>query len=789
MLEYMDKTTEDRKTKPDEKKKRKKKNLLSKRTKSILKIASVIVGAGFLLTFGAGTGYVASIVKNEPVRTFSSIKEKVDDNSFTTNAYYRDNTQIGQLQSQENRLPVKLDQVSPYLLNAIIATEDKNFYDHFGVDLFGFSRAVFQQITRSDIKTGGSTLTQQLVKQAFLTPEKTATRKVKEIFLSIRLERALKKDEILEAYINRMYFGKNNKGSNLYGVEAAAKGYFGVPAKDLTLPQAAYLAGMLQLPGKYLPTTESGYKAGMARQKIVLQRMLETEKITQKQHDDAIKVDLKSQLKTTQIKVFDEYPYLHEEIFRRAAEILVEQEIAKNPDLKTDNRKALIDNMKLEIRDGGYHIYTTIDKNVYETMQNIGQNPANFSGNRKDWKTGEVFPEQVGAVMINNKTGAILGMLEGRGYEHGAYNRATMAKRQPGSTIKPIAVYGPAVQEGIVQPGTIVVDEPFSYGGYSPSNADNKFSGPMTVRTALQWSRNIPAVKVFLATGINKSLSYTNANGVTSLVLDKDVVINGKRYNDRNPSSAIGGLTYGITVEEMTNAYATFANQGQFVDAYLIEKIEDPNHKLIYQHKITPKPVFSPQTSWLLTDMMRSVIQGGTAQSVKQYTSGRIVAGKTGTTNNDKDSWFIGYTPDITLGVWTGYDKGFTRIYTERAKIIWGKIFSEVVNSQPSISPAGRGFSQPGGIVSRTIDKSNGFLATPDSKDKVNEYFNSNNSPTKYSPKPEEEDKPNPEDKEPDQKDKNSDQPKPPQDKPDDGQAPPDDATPPGNTDPKEQEE
>ena len=768
MLVYMGKTTEDKNTKAD---KKKKKNLISKRMKSILKTVSVILGAGFLLICGAGTGYVASIVKNEPVRTFSSIKEKVNDNSFTTNAYFRDNTTIGQLQSHENRFPVTLNEVSPYLLNAIIATEDKNFYEHYGVDFYGFSRAVYQQITGADVKTGGSTLTQQLVKQTFLTPEKTATRKVKEIFLSFRLERALEKDEILEAYINRMYFGKNNTGSNLYGVEAAAKGYFGVHAKDLTLAQSAYLAGMLQLPGKYLPTTESGYKAGMTRQKIVLQRMLETEKISQKQHDDAIKVNLKSQLKTTQIKVFDEYPYLHEEIFRRAAEILVDEAIAKNPALKKDSRAALIEDKKLEVQNGGYHIYTTIDKNVYETMQNIGQNPSNFSGNRKG------FPEQVGAVMINNKTGAILGMLEGRGYEQGAYNRATMAKRQPGSTMKPIGVYGPAVEEGIVQPGTIVVDEPFSYGGYSPSNADNKFSGPMTVRTALQWSRNIPAVKVFLATGIAKSLSYVKANGVTSI---DDV-------NDYVAPAAIGGLFNGITVEEMTNAYATFANQGQFIDAYLIEKIEDANHKVIYQHKVQPKPVFSPQTAWLLTDMMRSVIQGGTAMSVQQYTSGRIVAGKTGTTNNDKDSWFIGYTPDITLGVWTGYDKGFTDIYTQRAKIIWGKIFSEVVNSQPSISPAGRGFSQPGGIVSRTIDKSNGYLATPDSQNKLNEYFNSKNTPTKYSPKPEEKDKPDPKDNKPIPT--NPDQPDQPQEKPNDGQVPPDDSTPAGRTNPGQEEE
>lgn len=786
MLEYMDKNTEDKNTKTE---KKKKKIRISNRVKSIFKITSVIVSAGFLLTLGAGTGYVASIVKNEPVRTFSSIKEKVNDNTFTTNAYYRDNTPIGQLQSQENRLPVKLNQVSPYLLDAIVATEDKNFYEHFGVDIYGFSRAVYQQITGADVKTGGSTLTQQLVKQAFLTPEKTATRKVKEIFLALRLERALEKDEILEAYVNRMYFGKNQTGSNLYGVEAAAKGYFGVHAKDLSLAQAAYLAGMLQLPGKYLPTTDSGYKAGMARQKIVLQRMLETGKITQKQHDDAVKVNLKSQLKTTQTKVFDEYPYLHDEIFRRAAEILVEQEIAKNPALKKDSRQALIEDKILEVRDGGYHIYTTIDQNVYDTMQKIGQNPSNFGGPRTDWETGKVYPEQIGAVMINNKTGAILGMLEGRGYEQGAYNRATMAKRQPGSTMKPIAVYGPAVEEGIVQPGTIVVDEPISIGSWSPNNADNKFSGPMTVRTALQWSRNIPAIKVFLATGIVKSLSYVKEMGVTSLVLDKDVVINGQRFNDKNASSAIGGLTYGITVEELTNAYATFANQGQFIDAYLIEKIEDTNHKVIYQHKITPKTVFSPQTAWLLTDMMRSVVLGGTATSVQQYTSGRIVAGKTGTTNNDKDSWFVGYTPDITLGVWFGFDnQKFTNINTARAKTIWGKIFSEVVNSQPSISPAGRGFSQPGGIVSRTIDKTNGYLATPDSKNKVNEYFKANSAPNKYSPKPEEEKKDKPDNKD------NKPKPKPnepdkPQEKPDNKPDSPNDATPPGRTNPGEDEE
>lgn len=716
----MDKNPEDQNQTSSLKKKR---VFFSARFKAILKVSSAVLGAGILFGIGTGTGYVASLVKNDPVRSYNSIYQKINSNSLTSFAYFKDKSLIGQLRTEEDRRPVKSSDVSPYLINAIIATEDKTFYTNNGVDFNGFFRAAYEQLTGASVKTGGSTLTQQLIKQTILSPEKTSARKAKEIFLAIRVNSMFTKQQILDAYINRMYLGKSESGTNLYGVQAAAIGIFGVSAKDLNLAQSAYIAGMLQSPAKYIPFTDKGLKAGMNREKMVLQRMLENGKITKKDYDDALKVDLSKQLKSAQVKVSDHYPYLSNEIERRTAEILVDQEIAKNPELKKEDRNAMVDDKMLEVMQGGYQIYTTIDKNVYDTMHQVAQSGSDiFDGNRT--ANGKVLPEQVGAVMIDNKTGAILGMLEGRGTEYSQINYAT-SPRQPGSTMKPIAVYGPAMEQGVVQPGTVIMDEPYSVGSYSPNNDDKSFHGPVTVRTAVQWSYNIPAVKTFMKTGINTSLSYVKKMGVTSLVEDG-------ANSDYNPSSAIGGLTYGISIEQLTNAYGTFANQGNFIHDYMIERIEDSNHKAIYQHETQSTSVFSPQTAYLMTDMMRNVVQNGTARFARNYTSGRDVAGKTGTSQNKKDIVFVGVTPDISMGVWVGYDNTFNVGNGGAAQQVWGKIFSQVVGSQPNLI-SDRRFNMPNGLVQRTIDKTNGDLATPQTASTATDYFNNKYVPVKYS--------------------------------------------------------
>lgn len=662
----------------------------------VLQISTILFFMGVLFAGATAAGYVASLVKEDPVRSYDEIYQKISANNLTGFAYFADKTLIGQLITAEDRRLVSHTEVSPHLIDAIISTEDKYFYEHKGIVPSAIARAGIQQVTGAPVQTGGSTLTQQLVKQTILTPEQTMQRKFREMFLALRVERMFTKDQILDAYINKMYFGKNANGSNVYGVQAAAKGIFGVDAKNLNIPQSAYLAGMLQAPSSYIPfksIKKNGLKLGKERQKLVLSRMLENGKITKQQYDEAIAYDIEAHLAKPTRKAFEKYPYLMMEIERRAAELLVEQDIAKKPELKNEPYNKLVEEKRIAVRQGGYHVYTTIDKKVYEKMQQIAATPANFGPDRPPID-GKPMPEQVGGILIHNKTGAILGMMEGRNFDIEKTNHVT-ALRQPGSTIKPLGVYAPAIEEGIVSPSSTVVDEETVFpGGYTPKNANNSFKGPVTVRDALKWSRNVPAVKIYFETGVRKSLGYVKKMGVTSVVDD-----------DYYLPSALGGFTYGISVEEMTNAYATFANGGQFIDAYLIQRIENSEHEVVYEHKPSPVKVFSPQTAWLVTDMLRDVITSGTGTRVRSSTGGRDVAGKTGTTQDERDKWFIGYTKDVSLGIWVGYDKKY-KLYKssyEDAQKIWGKVFSSVLEINPQFSPAENVMSRPDGTSDRGI--------------------------------------------------------------------------------------
>jgi penicillin-binding protein 1B len=698
----------------------------------IIKIMTLLLFMVVLFSGGAAAGYVASLVKSDPVRSYNEIYNKINNNNLTGFAYFRDKSLIGQLQTEEDRQLVSLDQVSPHFIDAIISAEDRYFYQHHGVVPSSIARAGLQQLSGSSVQTGGSTLTQQLIKQTILSPKQTMDRKFKEIFLALRTERMFTKDQILTAYINKMYLGQKY-GSNLYGIETAANSIFGVSAKQLNIAQSAYLAGMFQAPYSYSPFKKpGGLKAGTEREKYVLSRMLEDHKISQSEYEDALKYNIGAHLNTKpKEKAFDKYPYLTVEIEDRAAAELLKQDMDKNPDLKKQNYQTLLEDKKKEIRQGGYHIYTTIDKNLYDKMQRIGSNPDNFGPNltyyigNKKWANQ---PEQVGAVLVQNKTGAILGMIEGRGFQGQQFSHVTHP-RQPGSTMKPLSAYAPALELGLVQPASIIDDSPIDINGWQPKNDDLNWHGGVTARQALASSYNIPAIKTYLKTGINESLAYVRKMGVTTLTNEDNYA----------PSGVIGGLTQGLTVEQITNAYATFANQGNFVHSYMIERIENSNHEVIYQHKTNSLPVFSPQTAWLITDMMRSVVQEGTASGViPNYIGKEDVAGKTGTTSDNKDKWFVGYSPDVSIGVWVGFDQPYTIPHYSyyRAQNIWGKIFSTVINTEPELSPASHKMSMPAGIVQRTVDLRNGKLASGNSGPVTTDYFNEKYVPQEYSNEP-----------------------------------------------------
>jgi penicillin-binding protein len=700
-------------------------------------LVSVLLAA--ILGGSAAFGYVSALVKNDPVRSSDMIRQQMQENAVTGFAYFNDDSVIGQLRTEEDRRLVALADIPQVVLDAVLSIEDKDFYKHHGVDLRGLFRAVSQKVLNEDVQTGGSTITQQLARRVFLTLDRDDGRKAREILLALRMERVMSKDEILLAYLNKIPYGSGSTGYNLYGIKAAAKGLFNIDdLKNLNIAQSAYLAGLPQQPSNYSAFTskpeedKEGFSKAVTRQQLVLKRMLEEQKITDAQYQDALKFDLKASMPKPSQKAYTTYPYLMIETEQEAAEILLKQQHPdvdpkKNPTAYNDALKS-IQNQLLR---GGYQVYTTIDKTLYDSMHEISGNENNFAP--KDPKKGI---EQVGAIMLNSKTGAILGMIEGRNFFDEQLNHATQALRQPGSTMKPIAAYIPAIEKGAIQPASVIDDVPVvlkdgSKGYHIPENWDNKYHGLITARRALNQSYNIPAIKLFLnAVGIDEAWDFSKKLGITSI----------QKEDYYAQTGVIGGLKYGVSVKELTGAYAAASNNGEFNEAYLIRRITDSNGKVVYEHEQKPTPVFSEQTAYLITDMMKTVISQGTATDLmtKFKSYGKIqISGKTGSTQDDADAWFMGYTPDITTGVWIGYDQPVNKLssktkQTYHAKDIWALMMNMAVEKKPELFP-NKTFNKPSGIVEATVSNLSGKLPsdmTVKSGHSVTDIFNQKDVPT-----------------------------------------------------------
>ncbi|PJW16634.1 transglycosylase domain-containing protein [Geobacillus sp. WSUCF-018B] len=688
----------------------------------------LLIAALCLVCFaaGAGAGYFAFLVKDLAVPSPDKMKSEIYSYEETSHMYFANGVYLGRFRSDLDREAVPLSEVSPYVVQAIIATEDEHFYEHDGVVPKAVIRAVFQELTNSPVKSGGSTLTQQLVKNQMLTNEVSFERKAKEMLLSLRLEKFFSKEDILEAYLNVVPFGRNSSGRNIAGIQAAAQGVFGVNAKELNLAQAAFLAGLPQNPFVYTPfaadgSVKSDLSAGLKRMKTVLYRMKRAGYISEKQYKEALSYDVAKHLAAPKPSPFERYPFLTMEIERRAKEVIAEtfakrdghsaKEWGRDPAL----RRRYLGEAEKALRQGGLRIYTTIDKDIYERMQKVAARYPYYGNDNvyytKDGKTGKTVahrqPVEVGAMLIENKTGKIISFVGGRDYGREQLNHATQAHRSNGSTMKPLLVYAPAMEMGVIQPATIIPDLPLSIGSYKPKNADGKTHGLVTARRALQHSYNIPAVRVYTKIQNRHPVDYLHKMGITSV----------SKQEEANPTLAIGGTHIGVTVEENVNAYATFANYGSFVDAYMIEKITDKDGNIIYQHQTKPVPVFSPQTSYLMIDMMRDVLNGGTASSVRRYlTFSADWAGKTGTSQDKRDSWFIAVNPSVTFGVWVGYDhpaplesryKGLS--YSQRTQLLWAQFMNAAYGAKPKLIAPPKRFSMPGGIVRRAYCATSGF--------------------------------------------------------------------------------
>lgn len=690
----------------------------------------------FGLTLGVfaasvGAGYFASLVAKEPLRSKAEMRGDIFNYEETSEIYFADDIYLGKVNADIERKETTLKDVSPFVIDAVLATEDEYFESHDGIVPKAIFRGLFQDVTNSSSQTGGSTLTQQLIKNQILTNEVSYERKAKEILLAMRLEHFMEKEEILEAYLNIIPYGRNAMGQNIAGIETAAEGIFGVSAKELNLPQAAYIAGIPQAPFAYTPFLSNYYggglkkeeniKPGIDRMNTVLFRMKETGYITDKQYEEAIAYDITKDFREKTERATERYPYLTQEIQLETIDILAKILAEKDgidPE-RVDEDEKVSEKYKIlaerAMRTGGYRIYSTVEKDLYDAMNKVGQEFEHYgftyTREEKDYSTGETVlkddPVQVGAIMIENSTGRILSFIGGRDHQLIATNHATQAYRSNGSAMKPLLVYAPAIEYGVIGAGSPVVDVKFEIpdgsGTWGPSNynADVE-NGIIPARQALAESLNLPTARLYRDIIDRRPAEFLKKMNFTRL----------HKEDYTNYSTSFGGMKNGVSVEENTNAFASFANGGKFIQSYMIERIEDMAGNVVYQHEIKPVDVFSPETSYIVTDMLRDVIKpGGTGQQLPSFMNFKTdLAAKTGTTNGYGDSWLVGYNPNVSLGLWFGYYDQSRKLYTRgsgqmhpttRTTMLFGRLMNAANAVRPDLIGAGSTFKQPEGVVSK----------------------------------------------------------------------------------------
>lgn len=682
-----------------------------------LTLILIIVGIlGFSFAGGVGAGYFAALVNDEPVRSKEDLKKDIYNYEETSEVYFADEVYLGKLKSDLEREEVSIDKVSKHLKNAVIATEDEYFYEHDGVVPKAILRAIYQEFSNATVQSGGSTLTQQLIKNQILTNEVSFDRKAKEILLALRVEKFFEKEEILETYLNVSTLGRNSSGRNIAGVESAAEGIFGVEAKDLTLPQSAFIAGLPQSPFGYTPYTQQGklkenQEPGINRMKTVLKRMYSNGYITKEEYDKARTYDITKDFIGKTEMPSEKYPWLTNEIEKRSIKILsvslAKEDGYEEKDLENDDLKAqylaLADR---KLRQNGYKVYTTVNKKIYDKMQEVTKNYPNYGYD----KAGE--PVEAGAILIENKTGKIISFVGGRDFKREQTNHATASLRSNGSTMKPLLVYGPGIELGKISPGSVSANVPISIPAgkmWRPGNyGGGSYTGVTTAREALKNSYNIPAALFYMKIINNRPASYLEKMGFSTLT----------EGDYSNPAMSLGAMTNGVTVEENVNAFGTFANSGDFIDAYMIDKIVSKDGEVIYEHKAKPVNVFSPQAAYLTLDMMRDVVNSGTAASVRNRLAfSSDWAGKTGTSQNYQDAWFVATNPNVSFGTWLGYDtpKSLQGTYNgleynKRNMYYWADLINAAYKVEPKLVDPDKRFEMPGGIVSRSFCGVSGLL-------------------------------------------------------------------------------
>lgn len=696
-----------------------------------MKIKLILIIVVVFIAFIAGAGF--AILRDIPsIKDFGKVK-----NLSGTKVFAEDGTLIGEFKIQKG-IYIPLKQIPKHLIDAVIAVEDSRFWKHKGIDYIGIARALITDIFHMQLKEGGSTITQQLAKIMFLNPEKTLSRKIKEAYLAIKIERELSKEKILELYLNNVYFGHG-----AYGVEMASRIYFGKSVSHITLPEAALLAGLIKAPNNYSPYND--LVRSKQRQEIVLERMEKEELITPQERKRASlqPIHLSSLRITT-----ENYSYFLEYVRKQLEENFDIERIYKgnlkvyttlDPRAQIVAQRALQEGLrevdkrmgwrgpigKVSIKEEtkeekvaftpsqgdisrGVVLSVTANQAIVKARGIKGKlnlqdaqwanriiEPSGKIKILKNFKLTDILspgdvimvrfksvgkdinfsleqePEIEGAlVALDVKTGYIRTMVGGYSFQKGEFNRAAYAKRQPGSAFKPF-VYAAALEKGY-KPDDIIIDEPISYKTglkeWSPSNYDGEFWGEITLRRALAFSRNVPTVRLAEAIGIDSIINLAKRAGIKS-EMPPDLTI------------ALGSLS--VSPLELTSAFAVFANGGKRIKPIAIKYITDSSDKIILQNEPQLEEAITPEISFNITDMLRDVISYGTGTRAN---IGRPAAGKTGTSNEFRDAWFIGYTPQIVAGVWVGYDDmrkslGHGEAGGRAAAPIWAQFMREILSN------------------------------------------------------------------------------------------------------------
>lgn len=618
--------------------------------KRILLVSVLIICTIIVIGIGIVIGMYASSVKEIHAMNVQNLAI-----NYSSTVYYTDEDgnahEVENIYNNGNRIWLDSEEIPKVMKQAMVAIEDERFYDHNGIDIKRTTGAfigwVKAKLTGGRTSYGGSTITQQVIKNITQQKNKTAARKVKEMLLAVALEKELSKDEILTIYLNIVCFA-----NNCYGVEAASNIYYDKSALDLTLNEAATIAGITQRPEYYNPLKNP--ENAQYKRDVVLTKMCELGMITEEERDETIEKGL---------ELNDRYEEMRSRVFSYFTDQLLNEVIK---DLQEEKGYSA-DMAEQLVYSGGLSIYATIDPEIQNKMENFYENKENFPNIKKE--------AQSAMIVIDPYTGEVKGVVGGLGKktESRSLNRATQSKLQPGSSIKPLSVYGPCLEEDLINQTTKVLDDEITIGEWSPKNSYSGYKGTMTVKRAVQISANTPAVRTLQKLTVQKSYKYLeDVFGITTLSPD-----------DKNLSPlALGGLTKGVSPEEMAAAYAVFANGGMYIEPHYYTKVVDNSGNVLLEKDVKSKRVLRDSTAYIMTNILKDVVNTSSGTGKLAKLNNMPTYGKTGTTNENRDKWFVGYTPYYVGAVWYGFDQPdsinkYGVKYNISAKI-WGEVMEDI---------------------------------------------------------------------------------------------------------------